>query len=424
MGLSSDVSPAFRSPQLRGITHEPLLCYLLVLSGFATANWEQAAENPNRIYKTLVDSIWHRGWGEGEAKRQGPRRTLSKADFNVLMQTIALAAWQGGETRVASEQSFMHAVKIAGAETAWENFKNDNGPDVTNLAMNFYLKAAEIGQRGFEFTHKTFGDYLAARAILDIAEDLQVDIRRKIDHAMTDWVAASGTGSLSREILTFLRDEVRLRVIDSADKDALNKVVHLKKCFEQFLSTVLADGLPASANALSWRVAETRQRNAETMAWVVMNALSLTLAHVNSSEKLVRVEWPDEKLSLQQLIKRLSPTRSHDNSALGCFSYILLRDLVGLFMMEIDLRGAQMVGANFAGSHLIHANLQEATLDSCNFQRAMLDMTLLDGASLKRANLRDAWIDINTTTKVLFVAQSRRQNKHTENSPRHHTRQN
>jgi hypothetical protein len=159
-----------------------------VLSGFATANWEQAAENPNRIYKTLVDSIWYRGWGEGGAKRQGPGRSLSKADFNILMQTIALAAWQGGDTRVATEQAFGNAVKIAQSEAAWENFKNDNGPDVTNLALNFYLKAAEKGQRGFEFTHKTFGDYLAARAIFDIAEDLTVLIRRKVDHAMTDWV--------------------------------------------------------------------------------------------------------------------------------------------------------------------------------------------------------------------------------------------
>ena len=76
-------------------------------------------------------------------------RTLSNSEFNILMQTIALAAWQGGDTRVATEQAFGNAVKIAQAEAAWESSKNDNGPDVTNLAMNFYLKAAEAGQRGF-----------------------------------------------------------------------------------------------------------------------------------------------------------------------------------------------------------------------------------------------------------------------------------
>ena len=207
MGASPEIPPAFASDQLKGITHEPLLCYLLVLSGFVTANWEQTAKIRIGFTRRYVDSIWSRGWGEGGAKRQGPGRTLSKADFNILMQTIALAAWQGGDTRVATEQAFGNAVKIVQSEAAWENFKNDNGPDVTNLALNFYLKAAETGQRGFEFTHKIFGDYIAARAIFDIAEDLTVLIRRKVDHAMTDWVTAPGTGSLSMEVLTFLRDE-------------------------------------------------------------------------------------------------------------------------------------------------------------------------------------------------------------------------
>ena len=213
------------------------------------------------------------------------------------MQTIALAAWQGGDTRIASEQGFTNAVKIAQAEDAWKAFEEDNGPDVTNLAMNFYLKAAETGQRGFEFTHKSFGDYLAARAILDVVENLPVLINRKVDHAMTDWVVATGTGTLSREVLTFLRDEVRLRTTDSVEPQAVTKVVSLKAAFQQLVSTILADGLPAGAGVSSWRVAETRQRNGEIMAWAVLNALSLTVAHLDSEEKLVCVEWPDKKAS-------------------------------------------------------------------------------------------------------------------------------
>ena len=402
VGASPEIPPAFTSDQLKGITHEPLLCYLLVLSGFATANWEQAAENPNRIYKTLVDSIWYRGWGEGGAQRQGPGRTLSKTDFNILMQTIALAAWQGGDTRVATEQAFGNAVKIAQAEAAWESFKSDNGPDVTNLAMNFYLKAAEAGQRGFEFTHKSFGDYLAARAIFDIAEDLTVLIRRKVDHAMTDWVTATGTGSLSREVLTFLRDEVRLRTADNSDSDPLTKVVNIKKNWEQFIGTILVDGLPASMNAPSWRIAETRQRNAETMAWAVMNALSLTIAQAERPEKLVKVEWPDPRASFPSLLRRLYTNNNLDNSVLNCFSYIVApqADLFGLCLIGIDLRGSQMQGANFTGCVLIHANLNGANLEECSFTRAMLDGAELEGAYLKKADLTDARITVDTTTKT------------------------
>lgn len=404
-GMAIDIPPAFAGNKLEGITHEPLLCYLLVLSGFATENWEKAAENPNRIYKSLVDSIWDRGWGEGLIKRQGLGRTLSKVDFNALMQTIALAAWQDGDTRVASEQGFANAVKIARTERAWENFKYDNGADVTNLAMNFYLKAAETGQRGFEFTHKSFGDYLAARAILDLAHDLELFIERSVSHAMTDWIAATGTGSLSKKILTFLRDEVRLRVTDSIYAYTLVKATSSKALFEKLIGTILSDGLPAAAGASIWRISEMRQRNGEIMAWAIINSLTLTIAHLNGPERQVIVNWPDKKKSFSDLLRRVLVNNNSENPVLKCFSYIVApeADLFGLSLTGIDLRGAQMKNARFAGCHLIRANFEGANLDNCNFQRAMLEGAELDGASLRKSDLTDARLDVKTTSHVKYI---------------------
>jgi uncharacterized protein YjbI with pentapeptide repeats len=221
---------------------------------------------------------------------------------------------------------------------------------------------------------------------------------------MTDWVGATGAGSLSKEVLTFLRDEVRLRTADSTDPDPLTRIINIKRNWEQFIGTILVDGLPASANASSWRIAETRQRNAETMAWAVMNALSLTIAHADSPEKLVRVEWPDARASFPSLLRRLSANSNADNSALNCFSYIVApqADLFGLSLIGIDLRGSQMQGANFTGCLLISANLDGANLEECSFFRAMLDGAELKGASLKNVNLVDARIDVQATTKIDF----------------------
>lgn len=397
VGADLETPPAFSSERLSGITHEPLLCYLLVLSGFATENWQEAAENPNRIYRTLIDSVWERGWGDGAVKRQGPGKTLSKADFNDLMQAIGLAAWQGGDTRVASESAFTSAVETMQVKDAWQNFNQDNGSDVTNLAMNFYLKASETKQRGFEFTHKSFGDYLAARAILDFAEQLSTWINRKVDHAMTDWVAATGTGTLTLEILTFLRDEVRLRTDPASLDSSKNQqtLVANKRSFERFVSTILADGLPASNSTMIWRVAEARQRNAEIMAWAVLNSFSLGLASIGSDEKYVTVVWPDPNASFHQLLRRISSIRNMGNPALKCFSHILApeSDLFGLSLFGIDLRGAQMNGANFAGCHLIDANFEGANLQGANFQRAMLDRASLKDCSLQKANFIDARLE-------------------------------
>jgi hypothetical protein len=395
-GLSASLPPAFSSEDLRGITHEPLLCYLLVLSGFATGAWESAAENHNRIYKTLVDSIWQRGWGDGPEKRQGAGRALTKSDFNTLMQTIALAAWLGGDTRVASERRFQEAVKITNSEEAWAVFKEANGPDVTNLAMNFYLKASEGTQRGFEFTHKSFGDYLAARAILEFAEGLPPLINRKVDHAMTDWLEATGTGRLSGEILTFLRDEVRLQTTDGDEPNQIDNVASLKIAFEKFLSTILAEGLPAQSGTMTWRSAEAQQRNSETMAWAVMNSLSLTLERWGREDRFVRVTWPDPKRSFARLLTRLTEDTDRFRSPeLQCFSNIVAPEasLFGMAISYIDLRGSEMPKANFAGCHLIGAKLSNGNFEEATFERAMLDSAEVQGANFSRANLIDTRVE-------------------------------
>ena len=389
VGLAPEIPPAFSSEKLSGLTHEPLLCYLLVLSGFAIENWEKAAENPNIIYRQLVDSIWDRGWGEGAKKRQGAGRSLSKHDFNVLMQTIAIAAWQGGDTRVASEAGFQAAIGIARAESAWESFKHDNGPDVTNLAMNFYLKAAEEGHRGFEFTHKSFGDYLAARAVLDIAMELPNVVFRKVDHALVDWVEATSTGVLTNEILYFLRDEARLRIAESGTAD---KIIEVKKSFEVLINTVLIEGMPVQGGGHTWRAAEQRQANAESMAWAVVNALSLALASVENEERAVKIAWPNPKESFLHLLKRLTRVGLRDAPALKCFSYVVAPDslLFGMAISSIDLRGAQMPNSNFNGCHLINANLENGMFERSSFERAMLDSARMDGGEFKSCNFVDA----------------------------------
>lgn len=136
-----------------------------------------------------------------------------------------------------------------------------------------------------------------------------------------------------------------------------------------------------------------------------MNALSLTIAHLGSPEKLVRIEWPDTRMSLYQLLTRISAIGVPGNPALKCFSYIVAPQahLVGLLLVDIDLRGAQMHGANFTACHLINANLEGADLEECIFYRATLEWAELGGASLKKANLEDARINFDTTTKIDFA---------------------
>lgn len=393
-GAAVEIPPAFKSRELQSITHEPLLCYLLVLSGFATTNWKLAAENPNRIYKTLIDSVWERGWGEGTSKRQGPGKTLTKRDFNILMQTIALAAWQGGDTRVASESDFYPAIGMTQAGEAWNNFKRDSGSDVTNLAMNFYLKASEGRYRGFEFTHKSFGDYLAARSLLDVAYDVRLLLPRRVDHAIGDWLKATGAGLLTDEVLKFLRDEVRLRVTEKQEGYSVQEIITFKEAFESLVNVVLLDGFPAGIGNLTWRAAEARQRNAEVMLWAILNSLSLTLEVLGKNEeKLVKVEWPNSD-SLHFLLTRLrsSVFLLFEHAAFKCFANIVAphSQLFGLNLAEVDLHGAQMAHSSFFCCVLISANMENADFTGSHFSRAFLVGASFDNSVLTRSSFVDA----------------------------------
>jgi hypothetical protein len=152
-GERSKPPKSLTDASLAEIAHEPLLCYLLVLSGYATDDVQAVAANRNVIYRKLVDEVWRRGWGDGQGShhREGPGKFLDQEGFNILMETIALAGWKGGDTRVCTEQGFLIATKALRSEQAWEQFVEDNGTNIINLAINFYLKRSDIDARGFEF---------------------------------------------------------------------------------------------------------------------------------------------------------------------------------------------------------------------------------------------------------------------------------
>ena len=79
---------------LRDLTIEPLLLYLLIFSGYAGANWQEAAENRNRVYEAIFRKVHERDVKEkGHALKE---HLKDEADFFILMECLGLAAWRGG----------------------------------------------------------------------------------------------------------------------------------------------------------------------------------------------------------------------------------------------------------------------------------------------------------------------------------------
>ena len=375
--------------RLADITSEPLLCYLLVLSGFAVDDWESAAENRNLIYKRLIDEVWQRGWGaQGNVNnRQGAGKHLSKPDFNKLMETIALAAWLGGDARVASEEGFRSAIRFMQSQEAWESFNNDGGDDVANLAMNFYLKSKDESHRGFEFTHKSFGEYLAARAIISVAEDISSQIPRYTERVLPEWIGATGGGRLTPEILEFIRDEIRLKQRDrDIAGDLLQKMEYLAKL-------AIDEGFPMHTVGLTdWQKMSKHAVNSEVAVWAIMNACARALNAGSHTSRHVDVGSSAGTKMLRSLVQRLvlSP---HGNPTFGqCLAYVKAphSDLFGMNLSNFDFSGADLTGSNLNGTHLMNASLTDASIDGVMLQRANLDGASFHNAEFDRIDLTDA----------------------------------
>ncbi|WP_447750287.1 NACHT domain-containing protein [Sphingopyxis fribergensis] len=414
-GQGAALPEAFSNERLSGITHEPLLCYLLVLAGFATEHWELAAENRNRIYAALIGSVYERGWGDGTSKRLGPGRTLSKPDFNKLMETIALAAWLGGDARVASEEKFEESIEITDAKQAWSSFCEDNGNDVTNLAMNFYFKASEKNQRGFEFTHKSFGEYLAARALLYIAEDIREQVPKRSDYAMRDWFRATKTGGFTLEMLSFLRDEIRLRVSEVKDNSEIDKIVDLKSQFQTLARKASVEGFPVSMTALQWRIMEIEHASAECSLWSIINSCARALGEYGYKDKsLVKMNWIDES-ELSDILIRHS---RFDTSGIinRCLSYVDADDqkLSNLRLHDVNLEMASLsnsliisctfISGSLAGANLEGCRIYDSRVEDIDFSKSKLEGSVFHASKIRQCNFMEVTGDAITMSPMTLIS--------------------
>lgn len=400
---SSDAeAKALKNSQLDDLTAEPLLFYLLILSGFAEQNAEKAADNRNHVYREIFRRVHQRDKGKKQDMGHPASAHLDEDGFFHLMECLALAIWQGGG-RTGSKGDFDH-YRDAHAHDREEEFEKADFAQLRNVALQFYTRAIGDTDHGFEFVHKSFGEYLSACAILRAAQALSVQHRRKSEDFCAAWLKLFGAQPMTPEILGFLRDDARLLAGDVAIK--------LKEALTRHMNWVLTHGMPAHRDGhASFRVAETHQRNATGALLAALNALAGAIS-LDGGEAVIRLDWPDDTAA-RRLIEMLDIT--HDRATahqlvlghldFGRSSWLSLLELsstnlsganlTGAHMTranlyDADLSGANLSGAGLSGANLIDANLSGANLSGAHLSGAGLSRANLSGANLRAADLRAA----------------------------------
>ena len=388
--------PDLNQGNLTEITAQPLLNYLVALSLKRGVLKFSEETNLNAVYADLLKAIYERGWA---ADQHVAIKGIEEKDFVRLLEEIALASWHGnGRTTTVKEiESHCDKSRMKDLLTRFQTgCQEDYKASVTRLFTAFYFRQSgndNSGEKTFEFTHKSFGEYLTAKRIVREVrlihkklEDRQTDPDEGWDEreALQRWAILCGSSAMDEYLFKFVLDEVRLQHLqDSSD------VAKWQQTFCHLIGFMLRHGMPMERLDLRPNFQEHNRQacNSEDSLLAILGVFSRLTKNLSKINFLSRYAFGT-------LIARLQGQRTGVSNPMSfyCLSYLDLSRCI-LYMRdfyEADFRGSNLQFSELTFANLLRANLEGANLEGANLEEANLEGANLEGANLQGANLRNA----------------------------------
>ncbi|MEO0769201.1 MAG: pentapeptide repeat-containing protein [Cyanobacteria bacterium J06649_4] len=415
-GKSYDIMPdELNQGNLVDITAQPLLNYLVALSYDRGGLTFTEDTNLNQIYQNLLDAVYERGY---ERRTHVAIRGMKQRDFVRILEEIALAAWHGdGRTTTVGE--IERHCDNSGLRRLLGAFEEGAEAGVTRLLTAFYFRQSgglRDNERTFEFTHKSFGEYLAARRIVRAIGRIQAELDARDDDpdrgwderdALKHWAEVCGASRMDTYLFNFVIDEVKLQAVE--------KVRSWQPTLAKLIGFMLRHDMPMERLQLkTFHQANEQARNAEEALLAALNACARV------TEELSKIDWPTPKAfgtwfarltgqredgddlvisnSLSLLNLETCTLISRDFSRAALYRANLYRanlytaTLFGAALYRANLLGANLYRANLDTATLCKANLEEANLEEANLEEANLEEANLFGANLGEATLEAAYL--------------------------------
>ena len=373
-----------RTREIDEITAQPLLNFLVALT-YQSGNLDFSKDpNLNEIYSELLNDVYSRGYSGGK------HRTVSemeKEQFCVIMEEIALSAWHGKERTTTVAEINKH-FESSGKKELLKKFISDAEQGVISLLAAFYFRQAGQNVQGsqtFEFTHKSFGEYLTAQRIVRQLEKIHEDIEenekdiyrekgKSIKQCLVEWVKIFGAKTPDYDLIKFIQNEFRL--LEKKEKGKLEKG---QKTIVKLLEYMLINGMPLEELRLNTFKEENEYAINSERALFVIHSLISSITNIVSD-----IEWPNSS-SFGTLINRLTEQRTRGSNFI--LNYINHFNLSNAILDIKDLYGANLQCSNLNNSKFYYSNLMWVNLEGANLERAFLVDANLEGANLFKANL-------------------------------------
>ena len=394
--------------RLKEITSQPLLNYLVALSYVRGELVFSENSNLNEVYADLLKQVYERVWADKNSPHKNVAlKGIEEKDFVRILEGIAIAAWHGGDGRTTTVTEIEKNCDSDTLQRVLNIFKQDKKASVTRLLTAFYFRQSGLkgSEETFEFTHKSFGEYLTAKRIVDEVKRLHEmpEISKAYSYvnwnekeALKDWAKLCGSTAMDEYIFNFVLNEMRLK-----DKAEVGK---WQQTLCQLISFMLRHGMPMEKLEPRPNFQEENRQvcNAEEALLAVLNACA------RATQKNSKIEWHSSE-AFGSWISRIQGQRPMKEVilALNCLSFLSLQNCILLIkdffganferanLAEVDffktnLEGANLERANLEGANLEGANLEQASLREANLREANLERANLEGANLERASLREA----------------------------------
>lgn len=367
----TEMPPQLRVGALDDITVHPLLNYLVALAikqGLSVDN----TTDINAVYKYLLRAVYERGW----AKSSHPALNgLNYNDFLRLLEEVALCVWHGAGRTTTLKEVDAHC-RSHGLGELIDSLKAGATSGISKILLAFYFKqqgARDDGEKTFEFTHKSFAEYLISsrltRLVNQSAKQLQQNFEDRESGwdsttCLMRWIAIAGPTALDKYVHAFLIENIR-----SHSKETVSL---WKRHLTILLNDALNQRLPMHRmNLGSHKENCERERNSEECLVACLNACAISL------EELIHPTYGSIS-AMGELINRIQSQRAGPANRLisSCLSYFDFSEQV---LDAADFYDADVSHSKFRDTMLNLANFTRADASNCDFTNSQFFMTAISG---------------------------------------------
>ena len=401
--------------------NQPLLSYFVAILLYTDKERFLTVETRSDLFEEMFHFFYHRQSVKERTGNLGLQHIFSEESrYRYLLELIALAAWRRGDRSVDSGSVDELLENDAGARKilveafgkGWSG-SQDVAPITSGIINSFFVGKRQDQPAGvFEFTHKSFREYLSSSRLYKVSLKLAKGINSSLytlEGAAEVFFEEFWQCVVSHEVLGFL-DEIMAK----AEVDEI--VDDLKPALEELLSYVAVYGCPQKLlyRCTSGGDVYQKTRSAELLLVALLSQAykALERKRVGGTEKSPGVREDFERVKIEGLMASKTGNKTRYGDWLHALRgqteswrvsnsiYVRKSDMVlnmlngfdfgdGMFVNQ-DFEGADLANASFKNCNLLGASFRGANLRDADFRSAELEDAIFERANISGAKFDGA----------------------------------